>query len=104
MRLSRWQSFSPFWDQVQQLQGELNRVLERWGETGGRVLGLTGTRSHRRVVHPSPHAAASRRRPLRATAQLLSSTSRPGGGGKYGCYPSDRQALPDRRFARHAPR
>jgi len=40
MRVSRWQPFSPLWGQLQQLQGEMNRVFERWGENGGRMLGL----------------------------------------------------------------
>jgi len=39
MRLTRWQSV-PVWNQLQQLQTEMNRVFERWGENGGRMLGL----------------------------------------------------------------
>jgi len=35
MRLSRWQAFTPFLDQLQQLQGEMNRLVERWGGDGG---------------------------------------------------------------------
>src|SRR5438876_6615216 len=35
MRLSRWQPFTPFLDQLQQLQGEMNRLVERWGGDGG---------------------------------------------------------------------
>src|SRR5262249_34574768 len=41
MRMSRWQPFNPLWNQLQHLQGEMNRVFERWGEDGGRLLGLT---------------------------------------------------------------
>jgi HSP20 family protein len=41
MRLSRWQPFSPLWNQLHQLQSEMNRVFDRWGEDGGRLLGLT---------------------------------------------------------------
>jgi HSP20 family protein len=40
MRLSRWQSFNPVWNQLQQLQSEMNQLFNRWGEDGGRVLGL----------------------------------------------------------------
>jgi HSP20 family protein len=31
MRLSRWQPFSPVWNQLQQLQTEMNRLFNRWG-------------------------------------------------------------------------
>jgi HSP20 family protein len=32
MRGTRWQSFgTPLWNQLQQLQGEMNRLFERWG-------------------------------------------------------------------------
>ncbi|HXG12617.1 MAG TPA: Hsp20/alpha crystallin family protein [Gemmataceae bacterium] len=41
MRLSRWQPFGSLWNELQQLQREMNRVFERWGEDGGRLLGLT---------------------------------------------------------------
>jgi HSP20 family protein len=40
MRLSRWQPFGSVWNELQQLQREMNRVFERWGEDGGRLLGL----------------------------------------------------------------
>jgi HSP20 family protein len=35
MMLSRWQPFSPVWNQLQQLQSEMNRLVERWGGNGG---------------------------------------------------------------------
>jgi HSP20 family protein len=41
MRLSRWDPFVPFWNQVQQLQSDLNRVLERWDENGFGPQGLS---------------------------------------------------------------
>src|SRR5262249_45359610 len=41
MRLSRWQPLGSVWNELQQLQREMNRVFERWGEDGGRMLGLT---------------------------------------------------------------
>jgi HSP20 family protein len=31
MRASRWQSFHPLFNQVQQLQSEMNRLFDRWG-------------------------------------------------------------------------
>src|SRR5262249_2290372 len=34
MRGSRWQSFAPFWGPLQQLQGEMNRLFDRWGGPG----------------------------------------------------------------------
>jgi HSP20 family protein len=34
MRPTRWQSFSPLWNQLQQLQGEMNRVFDRWTDGG----------------------------------------------------------------------
>lgn len=40
MRSSRWQAFAPMWNQLGQLQQEMNRVFERWGQDGGRLLGL----------------------------------------------------------------
>jgi len=45
MNLSRWQPFQtgPFWDQLQQFQSEMNRVFDRWGHNGARVLGLATT-------------------------------------------------------------
>ena len=38
MRLSRWQTFNPVWNQLQQLQGEMNQLFDRWGHEGGRRL------------------------------------------------------------------
>jgi HSP20 family protein len=35
MRVTRWQPFNPLWNQVQQLQTEMNRVFDRWGDNGG---------------------------------------------------------------------
>src|SRR5438128_2169453 len=34
MRLTRWQSFSPVFNQLQQLQQEMNQLLDRWGGDG----------------------------------------------------------------------
>jgi HSP20 family protein len=34
MSLSRWQPFSPVWNQLQQLQSEMNRLFDRWGDGG----------------------------------------------------------------------
>jgi HSP20 family protein len=31
MRASRWQTFNPLFNQVQQLQSEMNRLFDRWG-------------------------------------------------------------------------
>jgi HSP20 family protein len=39
MALSRWQTFQPVWNQLQQLQSEMNR-LWRWGEGGARSFGV----------------------------------------------------------------
>jgi HSP20 family protein len=41
MRQTRWQPFHPMWDQVQQLQTEMNRLLDRWSDpsNGGRTFG-----------------------------------------------------------------
>src|SRR5579885_27944 len=39
MRATRWQPFNPIWNQLQQLQEDMNRVFERWSEDGGRLLG-----------------------------------------------------------------
>jgi HSP20 family protein len=37
MRQTRWQPFNnPLWNQVQQLQSEMNRLFDRWGD-GGRA-------------------------------------------------------------------
>ena len=35
MRSSRWQSFTPMWDQLQQFQNEMNRLFDRWSGDGG---------------------------------------------------------------------
>jgi HSP20 family protein len=49
---SRWQSFSPvwnqfqrtpLWDQLTQLQREMNRLVERWGGDGGALFGAGGS-------------------------------------------------------------
>jgi len=37
MMLSRWQPFSPVWNQLHQLQDEMNRLVERWGTNGGQA-------------------------------------------------------------------
>jgi len=37
MLMSRWQPFSPVWDHLRQLQGEMNRLFDRWGDDGGRT-------------------------------------------------------------------
>jgi HSP20 family protein len=39
MALSRWHAFNPVWNQLSQLQSEMNRVFNRWGEQGLRALG-----------------------------------------------------------------
>jgi HSP20 family protein len=36
MKLSRWQPFQPVWNQLRQLQSEMNRLFDRWGD-GGRA-------------------------------------------------------------------
>lgn len=36
MLLSRWQQFNPVWNQLHQLQQEMNRILERTSEKGGK--------------------------------------------------------------------
>jgi HSP20 family protein len=41
MRQSRWQSFNPIWNQLQQFQEEMNRVFDRWGN--GSVFGSAGS-------------------------------------------------------------
>jgi HSP20 family protein len=38
MRLSRWQSFNPVWNQLNQFQSEMNQLVDRWGGDGGRFL------------------------------------------------------------------
>ena len=35
MRQTRWQPFSPIWNQVQQLQTEMSRLFDRCGDGGG---------------------------------------------------------------------
>jgi HSP20 family protein len=35
MNLTRWQPFSPVLNQLHQLQHEMNRIFDRWGEDGG---------------------------------------------------------------------
>ncbi len=39
MRSSRWQSFSPVWNQLQQFQDDMNHLFDRWntGGSGGPV-------------------------------------------------------------------
>jgi len=34
MRLSRWQPSNPIWNQLNQLQTEMNQLFERWGGEG----------------------------------------------------------------------
>ncbi len=34
MRATRWQSFTPLWNQLQQFQSEMNRVFDRWTDGG----------------------------------------------------------------------
>src|SRR5437868_3744137 len=41
MRQTRWQPFTPLWNQVQQLQTEMNRLFDRWGDNGGGQRGLS---------------------------------------------------------------
>ena len=36
MRLSRWQPFVPVWNQLRQVQDEMNRLFDRWDTYGGR--------------------------------------------------------------------
>jgi HSP20 family protein len=38
MALSRWQTFNPVWNQLNQLQSEMNRVFNRWGDQGLRAI------------------------------------------------------------------
>jgi HSP20 family protein len=40
MRLSRWHATNPLWNQLQQFQGEMNRLFDRWG--GGDREGAFG--------------------------------------------------------------
>jgi HSP20 family protein len=41
MRGSRWESFNPLWNQLQQFQGELNRLFDRWGGAGSPAGGAS---------------------------------------------------------------
>lgn len=41
MRSSRWQSFSPVWNPLQQFQEEMNRLFDRWG-SGNAFSGTAG--------------------------------------------------------------
>jgi HSP20 family protein len=34
MNLSRWQTFSPLWNQLEQFQSEMNRLFDRWSDGG----------------------------------------------------------------------
>ena len=56
MRLSRWQPFTPFLDQLQQLQGEMNRLVERWGGDGGWTRGFAATYPAVNVWEDADHA------------------------------------------------
>src|SRR5947209_17645505 len=40
MRLNRWQTFNPVWNQLGQLQTEMNQLFDRWGGEGRRFLGM----------------------------------------------------------------
>lgn len=42
MRLTRWQPFVPVWNQLEQLQREMGRIFDRWGDNGVRGTGLSG--------------------------------------------------------------
>jgi HSP20 family protein len=42
MTTSRWQVANPVWNQLHQLQEEMNRLFSRWEEDGGRWAGLVG--------------------------------------------------------------
>jgi HSP20 family protein len=42
MTTSRWQTANPVWNQLHQLQQEMNRLFSRWGEDGGRWSSLAG--------------------------------------------------------------
>ncbi len=42
MTTSRWQTANPVWNQLHQLQQEMNRLFSRWGDDGGRWAGLAG--------------------------------------------------------------
>ncbi|HEV3238719.1 MAG TPA: hypothetical protein VGZ25_17150 [Gemmataceae bacterium] len=38
MALSRWQSFTPVFNQLQQLSDDMNPIFGRWGENGSRFF------------------------------------------------------------------
>lgn len=38
MALSRWQSYTPVFNQLQHLSEDMNRLFGRWGENGARLL------------------------------------------------------------------
>lgn len=42
MNLTRWQPANTVWNQLQQLQQEMNQLFSRWGDDGGRGLGVPG--------------------------------------------------------------
>ena len=42
MNLARWQPANTVWNQLQQLQQEMNQLFSRWGDDGGRGLGVPG--------------------------------------------------------------
>ena len=43
MNASRYQPSNSVWNQLHQLQQEMNQLFSRWGEDGGRWLGLTAS-------------------------------------------------------------
>src|SRR5579884_3694055 len=40
MRSSRWQTFNPMWNQLQQFQSEMNRLFDRWNGTPNPLTGV----------------------------------------------------------------
>jgi HSP20 family protein len=40
MRSTRWQTFTPLWNQLQQFQSEMNRVFNRWTDGGSYFEGF----------------------------------------------------------------
>ena len=36
---SRWETFNPLWQQLNQFQNEMNRLFDRWGTNGNRGTG-----------------------------------------------------------------
>jgi HSP20 family protein len=42
MKSTRWQPFGPVWNQLHQIQSEVNRLFDRWGEGAGRGYGQAG--------------------------------------------------------------